>query len=226
MHGHPSLRLETDGAEHHPAVLADDAVAELRALADTLVIGHAGVRLFGYTALHDILAADGAIGRLAAARLGDAARPVRAILFDKTADANWAIAWHQDRTVAVRERREVPGFGPWTVKAGVAHVEPPFAIIARMITIRAHLDDCAADNAPLWVLPGSHRLGRVAGKSIDDAAAKLGRGICLAAAGDAWVYATSIIHASERARVPGRRRVLHVDYAGIELPGGLEWLGV
>ena len=49
---------------------------------------------------------------------------------------------------------------------------------------------------------------------------------CVAEAGDVWLYATPILHASEASHRPGHRRVLQVDYAAEELPGGLEWLGV
>ena len=45
-------------------------------------------------------------------------------------------------------------------------------------------------------------------------------------AGDVWLYATPILHASDAATTPLRRRVLQIDYAGHELPGGLEWLRV
>ena len=60
----------------------------------------------------------------------------------------------------------------------------------------------------------------------DSIEALIGLTRALEAAGDLWIYATSIVHASERARKPGRRRVLQVDYASGELPGGLQWLGV
>jgi hypothetical protein len=96
------------------------------------------------------------IGAVARRHLGAGARPVRAILFDKNAEVNWGLAWHQDRTIAVRRRVEVPGFGPWTVKAGMVHVAPPFSLLARMITVRIHLDPVDAANAPLLIAPGSH----------------------------------------------------------------------
>src|SRR4051794_7757164 len=67
--------------------------------------------------------------------------PARAILFDKTSETNWKVAWHQDLTIPVREKREVSGYGPWSVKDGVAHVQPPIAILEDMITLRLHLDD-------------------------------------------------------------------------------------
>jgi ectoine hydroxylase-related dioxygenase (phytanoyl-CoA dioxygenase family) len=100
--------------------------------------------------------------------LGPAARPVRGILFDKTPDANWKVPWHQDLTIAVRERIEVEGYGPWSVKAGVLHVQPPVAILERMLAVRIHLDDCAKANGALRVLPGSHRDGRLTDQQIDD----------------------------------------------------------
>ena len=55
---------------------------------------------------------------------------------------------------------------------------------------------------------------------------RCGTAVCEAEAGDVWLYATPILHASEAAKVPTRRRVLQVDYAAGDLPGGLEWAGV
>lgn len=40
--------------------------------------------------------------------LGPQARAVRAIFFNKTADANWSLRWHQDSVIAVAEKREAP----------------------------------------------------------------------------------------------------------------------
>ena len=167
-----------------------------------------------------------AIGAAAKEALGPAAQPVRAILFDKSDATNWALGWHQDRTIVVRARAEAPGFGPWTVKQGMQHVAPPFDLLSRMVTLRVHLDPVPADNAPLLIAPGSHRLGRVAEADIEAAVAHCGVAACLAAPGDIWIYATPILHASDRARVPARRRVLQIDYSADTLPDGLEWLGV
>lgn len=105
------------------------------------------------------------------------------------------------------------------------HVAPPFSLLARMLTLRVHLDPVPADNAPLLVAPGSHR-ALVAENAIERTVAKHGVYACLAEAGDVWVYATPILHASDAATRPTRRRVLQVDYAAEALPGGLEWLGI
>lgn len=97
-------------------------------------------------------------------------------------------------------------------------------IIDRMLTMRVHLDDTGEDAAPLLVLPGSHRLGRLSETDIE-AAAKASTPIaCLARRGDVWVYATAIVHGSDAYRArEGQRRVLQIDYSADELPGGLEW---
>jgi hypothetical protein len=34
-----------------------------------------------------------------------------------------------------------------------------------------------------------------------------------------------LLHASASARVPGHRRVIHLEYAAESLPDGLEWYG-
>jgi ectoine hydroxylase-related dioxygenase (phytanoyl-CoA dioxygenase family) len=151
---------------------------------------------------------------------------VRAILFDKTTSANWSLTWHQDRVVAVRERMEVEGFGPWTRKHGALHVAPPFEVLAGMLTLRVHLDPVPETNAPLLIAPGSHRFGKIPGADVPMVVSKCGVAVCLAEAGDVWTYATPILHASERASAATHRRVLQVDYAVGDLAGGLEWHGV
>lgn len=216
--------------ECHGAVRLDRAalsiLADLMAIAEALPAERAGVRLHGIAALRPMLAPTGVLGSLAAARLGAGARAVRAILFDKTPDTNWTLGWHQDRTIVVRERVDIAGFGPWTVKAGMIHVEPPAALMAGMLTMRVHLDDVPENNAPLLIAPGSHRLGRIAERDIETTIASCGVATCLARGGDVWLYATPIVHASSAADSGGHRRVLQIDFAAAGLPTGLAWLGL
>lgn len=186
----------------------------------------AGVRISGLAALQPFLVSNGPIGAIAARLIGPSCLPVRAVLFDKTVATNWSLAWHQDRTISVKRKMDVEGFGPWTTKAGMQHVAPPFDLLSRMVTLRVHLDDVPSINAPLLIAPGSHRFGRVPANRIDEIVRQCGARECLAAAGDVWLYATPILHASESAATPGRRRVLQVDFSADKLPGGLEWLGV
>lgn len=214
-----------DGAQRFQGALTP-LLVELRAALDLLPRDHAGLRIKGVPGLHPFLAPDGALGSIAASALGTRGRAVRAILFDKTPRSNWSLAWHQDRTICVKQRIDVEGFGPWTTKGGMQHVAPPFEVLARMVTLRAHLDDVPVTNAPLLIAPGSHTAGRVPVGEIDQVVRRCGTQACLADAGDVWLYATPILHASDAAAAPAHRRVLQVDFAAGELPGGLEWLGV
>lgn len=209
------LDLALDGAVLQEAAISPADLARL----DQIAPAGAGRRL-SLAGFEDPLQR---LTALAAATLGPAAMPVRAILFNKTAEANWALGWHQDRVIAVERRIEVDGFGPWTRKDGQLHVAPPMSLLAGMITLRAHLDPCGPDNAPLKIALGSHRLGRVAADAAAGTAASLPILDCLAERGDVWVYSTPILHASDRARVPASRRVLQIDYAAAPLPGGLTW---
>jgi ectoine hydroxylase-related dioxygenase (phytanoyl-CoA dioxygenase family) len=186
----------------------------------------AGVRLHGMKALEPLLATNGCIGAVAATVLGGGARPVRAILFNKSPERNWSLGWHQDRTICVKEKRDAPGFGPWTVKSGMVHVAPPFDLLTRMVTLRVHLDHVPRTNAPLLIAPGSHTYGRIAEGAVDEVVGQCGTATCTANAGDIWLYCTPILHASPAATAPTRRRVLQVDYAAEGLPHGLEWLGI
>lgn len=217
--------FNSDGAQVFSGALGG-CLGELEAVLSGTPAEEAGTRLHGIAALRSFLATDGCIGAIAAKALGQSAKPVRAILFNKTAEANWALGWHQDRTICVRERRDVTGFGPWTVKQGMNHVAPPFDLLAQMVTLRAHLDDVPLSNAPLLIAPGSHKLGRVTFDEMDEAVERCGQQLCLAKAGDVWLYSTPILHASDASPSPRSRRVLQVDFAAFDLPGGLEWLGV
>jgi len=149
--------------------------------------------------------------------------PVRAILFDKTPAANWSLGWHQDLAIAVRERLDTPGFNAWSIKEGVPHVHPPEQILEQMIAARIHLDDCPAENGALMVIPGSHRAGKLDQMAIDRWRESDEPVVCAAQRGDVLLMRPLLLHASQPAQNPARRRVLHIEYATCDLPGGLQW---
>jgi hypothetical protein len=174
------------------------------------------------------------VGRLARSReltaiaeavLGPGAFAVRGLFFDKTPTVNWNLPWHQDLTIAVRARRDVPGFGPWTLKGGIPHAHAPADLLSRMVTIRLHLDDCGPANGPMRVLPGSHAAGKLDPGAIAAWTARAG-GLavdCLVPAGGAVVMHPLLLHGSASSAAPGHRRVIHLEYASEALPDGLEW---
>lgn len=161
---------------------------------------------------------------LASTLEGEALRPVRLLIFDKSETANWAVDWHQDRVLPLAQKKILPGFERWTTKSGIPHVEPPAELSARMVTLRVHLDDADHTNAPLKTLPGSHLLGRLRFDAVAQEAKSRKAQTHPAMSGDVLAVKTLIVHASDRASAPKRRRVLHIDFAPADaLPAGLEW---
>ena len=149
---------------------------------------------------------------------------MRAILFDKTPVANWKVAFHQDLAIAVAERRAVDGFGPWSIKSGVPHVHAPAALLEGMVSARVHLDDCGLEHGPLRVMPGTHRLGKLTAARIATLRKKCEPITCIAPAGSVLLMRPLLLHASSAATRPSaHRRVLHLEFAAEQLPGGLKW---
>lgn len=149
--------------------------------------------------------------------------PVRAIFFDKSPESNWLVPRHQDLTLAVRERRDVAGFGPWSVKDGVPHVQPPVAWLEQMITIRLHLDDADETNGALQVLPGSHQAGHLSAEQIQNWRGMTAEVLCSVPAGGAMLMRPLLLHASSRSISERQRRILRIEYAAAVLPAGLQW---
>ncbi|HEY6991199.1 MAG TPA: phytanoyl-CoA dioxygenase family protein [Bryobacteraceae bacterium] len=156
--------------------------------------------------------------------LGPDTVPVKGTLFDKTPDANWLVPWHQDLTICVNSRVDADGYGPWTIKAGVINVQPPVSVLERMLAIRIHLDDCNAQNGALKFLPGSHTRGRLSAEQIAAAQAEGAPITCEVESGGAVLMKPLVLHASSAASDPRHRRVIHIDFAAIDLPPGLSWL--
>ncbi len=147
---------------------------------------------------------------------------VRGIFFNKTRSSNWKVVWHQDLTIAVRERREVNGFGAWTMKAGVLHVQPPPEVMSGILAIRLHLDESGIDNGPLRLVAGSHREGRFSAERIGSWD-KENSVTCTVPKGGALVMRPLLLHASSACVIPKSRRVIHLEFAAAELPQGLDW---
>jgi hypothetical protein len=98
-------------------------------------------------------------------------------------------------------------------------------LLARMVTIRLHLDDCGPGNGPLRVLPGSHLRGRLAPAEINAWAARASEVAvdCVVPSGGAVVMRPLLLHCSAATTAECHRRVIHLEYAAEPLPGGLEW---
>jgi len=226
-----AARVDRDGAAVAPIELEQGLLAELGRAIERIPRGDA-VRqkesIYGVRNLLETcpevcqLANRDEIRRCVVPILGAGAFATRAIFFNKTPDANWALGWHQDSVISVAEKIETPGFRAWGLKAGVWQVQPPPEVLAQMLAIRVHLDDCGPDNGALRVIPGSHRHGW-----LDDEIAawkqRAGEITLGVPAGAIIAMRPLILHASSRALRPERRRVIHIEFACNELPGELEW---
>jgi ectoine hydroxylase-related dioxygenase (phytanoyl-CoA dioxygenase family) len=221
------MTFEAAGYAVLPSLISREDLSTLQQEVDRLLSASSsrgGARnVLGKSALLQDLATAGPPAQAAAAILGSGAQPTKLTVFDKTPDANWKVPWHQDLTIAVAERREVPGFGPWTVKDGVLHVQPPTSVLENVLAIRLHLDDTPADNGALRVLPGSHRFGRLSPSQIAEIRQRTPKETCEVPAGGAMLMSPLLLHASSASDSPSRRRVLHFEYSAAPLPGGLRW---
>lgn len=217
----PSLsnQLEEAGFAIVPSCLQQNTIEKLRerfggnAASDRNLLSDPEIRE---------LAQSKAVRDIAEAVLGPKCFAVRGIFFNKTPTSNWKVVWHQDLTIAVRERRAVCGFGPWTLKAGMPHVQPTSDVLSCMLAIRLHLDASKLDNGPLRVLSGSHRHGRLSleqVRSLDKERADE----CIVPVGGALLMRPLLVHASSASSTSKPRRVLHLEFAASELPHGLDW---
>jgi len=205
-----------------PAVVAS-LLAELQGL---LLNGsrQAGLRnVFQVSPLSRSLAHSETLQSLIRLILGSEVKCVRGLYFDKRREANWKVSWHQDLTIAVKQKSEVPGYGPWSRKAGVMHVQPPADVLQRMVSLRLHLDEANEKNGALFVLPGSHRFGKLNPSAIENFKHKIPPEVCAVSRGGVMLMRPLLVHSSSVVSAPTHRRVLHVEYASGELGGGLEW---
>jgi ectoine hydroxylase-related dioxygenase (phytanoyl-CoA dioxygenase family) len=141
--------------------------------------------------------------------LGGEALPFGATLFDKSPNANWLVVWHQDTALPLRERRDTPGWGPWSVKDGVVYAHAPASALCRVLALRVHLDDSTADNGPLRVLPTTHTRGVLSDDAIHQLAAQIAPVDCLVPQGGVLAMRPLLVHSSSKSQLETPRRVLH-----------------
>jgi ectoine hydroxylase-related dioxygenase (phytanoyl-CoA dioxygenase family) len=163
-----------------------------------------------------------ALAELVSAGLGEGAVCVRALFLDRAPRAGWRVPWHQEATVALKERVEVTGFGPWSVKDGVQHVMAPPGTLSAMLAVRAFLDDCGIDEGGLDVIPASHQYGRLPEDSIEPFTRYDARPVPLRRGG-LLAIRPLVIRRSAAPTRPGPRRVIHLDFCVRRLPLPLEW---
>jgi len=154
-------------------------------------------------------------------QLGDEVGFVRALFFDKPPDRTWALAWHKDTAIAVKDNSIVSEFfSRPTTKAGVPHLIACDQVLKQMLTLRIHLDEVTDENGPLRVIPGSHVSSTSEGDGLDTTVD------VHAMAGDVLTMRPLISHSSGSSVEGTRRhrRILHLEFAASStLPDGVTW---
>jgi hypothetical protein len=144
-------------------------------------------------------------------------RLISGLWFDKRPEANWRVPWHQDLFAPVAPFI-APGWGPWSDKHGIPHVELPEPWCSQRVAIRLHLDDCGPDDGPLEILPGTHRAGKLTPAAIDQQAQAIAPVTIHADAGELLILHPLLLHRSAPAHQPTHRRVLHLEWCGVPWP--------
>ena len=148
---------------------------------------------------------------------------VQCTLFDKTPERNWLVALHQDLSIPVSARVTHPQLRAWSVKEGQNFVQPPVELLAQLVAVRLHVDECGPENGPLRVVPGSHREGRLAASAARLLRDRVGEIACTVGRGGALILKPLLLHASSKASSPNHRRVLHFLFGPASIEYGLRW---
>lgn len=173
----------------------------------------AGIRHLMHSRHVQAIASGQAMMEIAKSIVGPGAVPFRATLFDKSPDSNWLVMWHQDTALPLEEKRELEGWGPWSVKDGFTYAHAPAEALEQVIALRLHVDDSKSDNGPLRVLPGTHNRGLLDDSQMHDLAASIPSVDCTVLAGGVIAMRPLVVHASSKSTSDAPRRVLHIEYA-------------
>lgn len=148
---------------------------------------------------------------------------IKSIFFNKNLQHNWAVPWHQDKTIGVKNKVILNNYKNWTVKQGVPHVQPPLNILNKIITIRIALDDRDCNNGALKIIPRSHKLGVLNQSEINRITEQQSYLSCSLKAGDILIMQPLILHSSNKSINNKQRRTIHLEYSSGDLPQDLAW---
>ena len=209
------MRVEQSGFYIEEAVISPEECADvLLHLGDaSLQHGRAGVRHLMANPTICKLASDPRLLAIAERFIGASAIPYKATLFEKSAQVNWHVGWHQDRALPLQERFESEEWGSWTQKEGVLYAYAPTFALEKIVALRLHLDASTGDNGPLRALPGSHLLGALCEAEVNSYANANVGVECLVGQGGVLAMRPLVIHSSSKAKTDSPRRVIHIEYA-------------
>jgi len=220
-----TLNIQDNGIEHLPAFISKEIIHSLIDDIESKKAEHGLRNAQKKLKSINTLTQSNSIIMLCEKILGKNPKLVRAIYFDKTASKNWLVTWHQDKTICVNKKYNIPNWGPWTIKDNVHHVQPDIQVLNQMLTIRIHLDDADENNGCLKVIPYSHELGFIKQNDIKSIVTNNSIVNCELKAGDALIMRPLTLHSSSKSLIPtAHRRVIHLEFCNYDLPTNLAWV--
>jgi len=215
--------FEEKGYVVAPSILGPNEIASIESALSNVLTSNAGTRnlleLEWCQSLVARVRAEPSIREL----LPGSSVAVQCTLFDKTPKRNWLVPLHQDLSIPVSARVAHLELRAWSTKEGQDFVQPPDDLLAELVAVRLHIDECGPDNGPLRVVPGSHREGRLAAPAARLLRDCLGEVACAVGRGGALILKPLLLHASSKASSPNHRRVLHFLFGPASIGYGLRW---
>jgi ectoine hydroxylase-related dioxygenase (phytanoyl-CoA dioxygenase family) len=203
-------------------VLSDAECKALIVELSSTIRGRAGARHLMKNPAVAALATNCRLLEIARTELGSQSVPFRATLFEKSGHANWLVPWHQDTALPVASSFDIPGWGPWSEKAGIVYAHAPAPVLSRVIALRVHLDASTSENGPIRVIPASHTAGLLTDDQVFEYVKAHNPIECLGPRGSILAMRPLLIHSSSKARSGDPRRVLHIEYAkSLDLASGI-----
>ena len=150
---------------------------------------------------------------------GDDYLVVNSMYFDKPGRSAWGVAYHQDRQIIVKEKKDVEGFNEWFNEFDLLTVRATNEILQHIFTIRIHIDETNKENGSLQVIESSHKHG-IFDPSLIDKSKEVN---CDVSVGGVMIMSPLVMHQSLSSSSDTKRRVIHFDITNVSLPGGLQW---
>ena len=103
--------------------------------------------------------------------------------------------------IALCERQQVQGWGPWSVGGGIHYAHAPASVLAQVLALRVHFDDSNRENGPLRILPGTHHYGVLSDDEIEEFSTRVAPVECAVpkrgSGGDASLVDSFIVQVAE-----------------------------
>lgn len=147
-------------------------------------------------------------------KIGSNYKCISATFYDKPPDSKWALDFHQDVQINLKEKLDDQRFNSWIKRDGYYQVKPPIKVLENIIAVRLHLDPCKIEHGALNIIPKSHKMGFIDAtdyKTDDIAVIEMEEG-------DVLIISPLLLHASGYNTTYESRRVIHLEFSTINLP--------